>query len=190
MYCCSCSDTGLKLSKKAEKRFVWSIDAVSIGVVLIVAVLLTMENKFDFGEWTRGLPHVIGSVNSLTCVVLAAGLFFVKTGRIELHRYAMSTAVALGVLFLVSYVTYHMSNPSNKFAGEGVVKGLYLFILLSHILLSLIVLPLVLRAFYFAVTGQFIRHKKIARFAYPVWLYVAVSGVTVYLMNYQLYPAN
>jgi len=157
-------------------------------VVATVAVLLALPEKADLGEWTKGLPHVIGTVNSVTSVVLLLGLVFVKKGRIELHRYAMSTAFFLGIVFLFSYVTYHLSNPSSKFGGEGLMKALYLVILASHVLFSLIVLPLVLRAMFFAVTGQIESHKRTVRFAYPIWLYVSVTGVAVYLLVHQFYP--
>jgi putative membrane protein len=99
----------------------------------------------------------------------------------------MSAAFVLGGLFLVFYITYHISNPANRFAGAGFVRYAYLFILISHIGLSLVVLPLVLRAMFFAVTGQFARHKSIVRFAYPIWLYVSISGVIVYFMLYHIY---
>lgn len=172
---------------KKEKRTVWSIDAVSVLVIAVVAVLLSMENKFDFGAWTKVLPHVIGSVNTITTLLLIAGFLFVKTGRIGLHRIAMSSALVLGAVFLLSYVTYHMTNPANKFSGTGILRASYLLILASHVLLSLIVLPLVLRAFFFAFSGQFERHRKIARFAFPIWLYVSISGVAVYMMVHHLF---
>ena len=102
----------------------------------------------------------------------------------------MTAAFGLGGLFLICYVLYHLTNPANKFNGEGFVRGLYLFILATHIIFSLVVLPLVLRAMYFAATKQFAAHKKIVRFAYPIWLYVSVTGVLVYLFVYQLFPAK
>lgn len=110
--------------------------------------------------------------------------------KVHLHRAAMTVAFALGALFLVCYITYHISNPANKFTGEGFIRYVYFFILISHIGLSLVVLPMVLRAMYFAVTAQFDRHKKIVRFAYPIWLYVSTTGVIVYLLLYQLFPAK
>lgn len=102
----------------------------------------------------------------------------------------MMTSFALGAVFLICYLTYHLSNPENRFSETGSVRYLYLFILATHILLSIVVLPLVLRALYFAVTGQFEKHRNIVRFAYPIWLYVSLSGVAVYLMLYQLFPAR
>lgn len=102
----------------------------------------------------------------------------------------MTASFGLGGVFLICYVIYHLTNPSNKFNGEGFVRNLYLFILATHIILSLVVLPLVLRAMYYAATRRFAAHKKIVKFAYPIWLYVSVTGVMVYLFVYQLFPSK
>lgn len=166
------------------------INTISIVIPLAVAVMLAFPNKLNLGEWTRILPHFIGGINSLTTVVLIAGLLFIKQNKVGLHRTAMTTAFALGGLFLICYVAYHVSNPANKFGGEGSVRAVYFFFLITHVGLSLIVLPLVLRAMFYALTGQFIRHKNIVKFAYPIWLYVSATGVIVYLMLYQLFPAK
>jgi putative membrane protein len=166
------------------------INLISIAVPLAVAVILAFPNKLNLGEWTKNLPHLIGTVNSLTTLALIAGLIFIKNNKIELHRVAMLLAFSLGGMFLVCYVTYHLSNPSTKFRGEGFLRYVYFFFLISHILLSLIVLPLVLRAIFFALTRQFPAHKKIVRYAYPVWLYVSISGVIIYLFVYQLFPSK
>jgi putative membrane protein len=166
------------------------INLISIIVPLVVAVLLAFPNKFELGLWTKNLPHIIGSVNSLTTLVLIVGLISIKLGKINFHRYSMISAFLCGFVFLICYVTYHLSNPSNKFSGEGAVRYLYLIILLTHILLSLVVLPLVLRAMFYGLTKQFVKHKRIVKFAYPIWLYVSVTGVIVYLMLYQLFPSS
>ncbi len=99
----------------------------------------------------------------------------------------MTLSFVLGGLFLVCYVLYHLTNPANRFTGEGIARYFYLFTLATHIGLSLVVLPLVLRAMFYAVTKQFAAHKKIVKYAYPIWLYVSVTGVVVYLMLYQLF---
>jgi putative membrane protein len=166
------------------------INTISIVVPLVVAILLGVQNKLDLGEWTRGLPHVIGTINTLTTLALILGLVFIKMKKISLHQSMMTLAFGLGGIFLVCYVIYHMTNPSNKFAGEGVVRYVYFFTLITHIGFSLVVLPLVLRAMYYAATRQFAAHKKIVRYAYPIWLYVSVTGVMVYLFVYQLFPAR
>ncbi len=175
---------------KYQKSSKLTINLISIIVPVVVAILLAFPNKLDLGLWTKNLPHVIGTVNTLTTFALILGLVFIRQNKINLHRTAMMTAFSLGGVFLICYVTYHLSNPSNKFNGEGLVRGIYFFVLLTHILLSLVVLPLVLRALYFALTKQFESHRNIVKFAYPIWLYVSVTGVIVYLMLYQLFPSK
>jgi putative membrane protein len=166
------------------------INTLSVVVPIFVAVMLSFPNKLNLGEWTKNLSHAIGIINSLTTIVLLCGLVFIKQSKVHLHRIAMTAAFILGGLFLVCYITYHISNPANKFYGEGFSRYIYFFILISHIGLSLTVLPLVLRAMFFAVTKQFSRHKKIVRYAYPIWLYVSASGVVVYFMLYQLFSTK
>jgi len=166
------------------------INALSITVPVVVAILLSFTNKLYLGEWTKNLSHAIGFINSLTTIVLLFGLFFILRNKVHLHRTMMTIAFALGALFLICYITYHISNPANKFSGEGAVRYVYFFLLITHVALSLVVLPLVLRAMFFALTGQFARHKNIVKYAYPIWLYVSASGVIVYLMLYQLFASK
>ena len=166
------------------------INAISIAVPVFVVFLLAFPNKLDLGGWTKNLSHVIGVVNTLTTVALLLGLVFIKLKKISQHQLMMTTAFALGGVFLICYVLYHLTNPANRFTGTGVARYIYLFILFTHIGLSFIVLPLVLRAMYYAVKRQFSNHRKIVKYAYPIWLYVSVTGVTVYLMLYHLYPAK
>lgn len=166
------------------------INALSIVIPIAVAVMLAFPNKLNLGEWTKNLSHAIGIINSLTTVVLIAGLIFIKQNKVHFHRTAMTVAFSLGGLFLVCYVAYHISNPANRFSGEGSIRYVYLFFLITHVGLSLVVLPLVLRAMMYAVTKQFERHKRIVRYAYPIWLYVSTTGVIVYLMLYHLFPTK
>ncbi|HEX8288585.1 MAG TPA: DUF420 domain-containing protein [Pyrinomonadaceae bacterium] len=176
--------------KRQERGSLLFINVLSVLVPVVVAVLLSFPNKLDLGAWTKNLSHAIGIINSATTILLITGLFSIKQNKIFQHRIVMTAAFILGAFFLVCYVTYHISNPSNKFYGEGFVRYIYFFILITHIALSLVVLPLVLRAMFFAVTNQISRHKSIVRYAYPIWLYVSVSGVIVYLMLYHLFPAK
>ncbi len=168
-----------------DKSIVW-INLLSVIVPVVVAVLLGLPTKLDLGAWTKSLSHVIGAVNSLTTILLVAGLIFIRQNKINLHRAAMTSAFSLGAVFLLCYVTYHLTNPANRYNGEGFSRYVYFFFLITHVLLSLVVLPLVLRAMYFAVKNDFDRHRRIVRSAYPIWLYVSVSGVIVYLMLYHL----
>jgi putative membrane protein len=172
-----------------EKRANLLVNVLSIAIPFVVALLLGLPAKLDLGTWTKSLPHVIGAINTLTSLFLVTGLIAQKMGKISIHRFAMSSAFALGAIFLICYVTYHLSNPSTRFGGEGAIRYVYYSVLLSHILLSLIVLPLVLRAFMFALTNQIAKHRKIARYAFPIWLYVSITGVIAYLMISPYYAA-
>lgn len=175
---------------QSETKSKFLINAISIVVPIAVAVMLAFPNKLNLGDWTKSLSHVIGAINTLTTLVLIAGLVFIKRKRIDYHRAAMTVAFALGGLFLICYIIYHVSNPANKFNGEGAVRYVYFFLLVTHIGLSLVVLPLVLRAMFYAATNQFARHRSVVRYAYPIWLYVSATGVIVYLLLYQLFPAR
>jgi len=165
-----------------EKKSMLWINVLSVVIPLAVALMLGIRQKFDLGAWTKVLPHVIGGVNTLTAILLMLGFYFIKQRQIERHKSAMTGAFALGGLFLLCYVGYHISNPSTKFGGDGLMRYIYFFVLISHIGLSFIVLPLVLRTYYFSWTGQYERHRKIAKIAFPIWLYVSITGVIAYLM--------
>lgn len=178
------------VAPRQDSKSKFLINAISIVVPLLVAVMFGFTNKLRLGDWTKILPHFIGGINFLTTLVLIAGFIFIKRGKINLHRVAMTTAFVLGGLFLICYVTYHISNPANKFSGEGTVRYVYFFFLITHIGFSLIVLPLVLRAMFFAVSGQFARHKNLVKYAFPIWFYVSATGVIVYLLLYQLFPVK
>ena len=158
------------------------INTVSVIIPLVVAILLGLPQKVQLGEWTKLLPHINAVINSMTSLVLVLAVWAIKTRRIELHQNLMRFAFILGAVFLVFYVLYHLTNESTKYGGEGLIRYFYYFILISHILLSLVVLPFVLRAMYFAVTKQFVKHKKVTKIAFPIWLYVSVTGVIAYLM--------
>ncbi len=164
---------------KASMTF---INVVSIAVPLVVAILLGIRQKIDLGTWTKVLPHVIGAINTMTSILLIYGLFLIKQKQIERHKKVMSLAFLLGGVFLVCYVLYHLTNPSTSYGGEGFIRYVYYFILISHILLSLVVLPLVLRAYFFAWVEEYEAHRKLTKYAFPIWLYVSVTGVIAYLM--------
>lgn len=173
-----------------EKKSKTFINIISVAVPIAVAVLLGLPNKLDVGGWTKILPHVIGFINILTTFTLIFGLIFIKLKKIDAHRTMMSVSFGLGALFLVCYVLYHLTNSANRFGGEGFIRPVYFFVLITHVALSLVVLPLVLRAMFYAVTKQFALHKKLVKFAYPIWLYVSTTGVIVYLLLYQLFPVK
>ena len=167
-----------------EKKFNKLIVIVSILIPVVVAVLFSVKLK-DYGynvEPLSFLPPIYATINGITAVVLLAGVWAIKNGNRQLHERLMTTAIALSVAFLVMYVAYHMTSDSTKFGGVGIIRYVYFFILLSHILLSIAVIPLVLITYVRALANTFDRHKKIAKITFPIWLYVAVTGVVVYLM--------
>jgi putative membrane protein len=158
------------------------INVLAIAIPVAVAVLLGIRQKIDLGEWTKVLPHVIGVINSLTAVFLLLGYYFVRNNNLTAHRQMMTAAFLLGAVFLVCYILYHVSNESTPFGGEGAIRPIYYFLLISHILLSIVVVWFVLRAVYFGYTNQITQHRKAVKWALPIWLYVSISGVIVYLM--------
>jgi putative membrane protein len=164
-----------------KKSLLW-IRIFSIAIPLAVAVLLGLPTKLDLGEWVYVLPGVIGVINTLTALALIAAVVAVKRKNIDLHKKFNGLAFILGAVFLVCYVLYHASAESTPFGGEGPIRYVYYFLLISHILLSIGVVPLVLLAFYYALNGMIDRHKKIVKYTFPIWLYVSVTGVAVYLM--------
>jgi putative membrane protein len=170
--------------KSIEKRFNTFIVLVSILIPVVVAILFGVKLK-EFGynvEPLSFLPPIYATINGVTAVVLVAALLSIKDGRVALHKKLMTIAISLSVVFLVMYVAYHMTSESTKFGGEGIIRPIYYFILVSHIILSVAVIPLVLISYVRALAEKFDRHKKIAKIAFPIWLYVAVTGVIVYLM--------
>lgn len=158
------------------------ITVLSIAIPLAVAVLLGIRQKFPLGSWTTVLPHVIGLLNTLTSILLIAALVAIKQKKIALHQKLMTAAFVLGAVFLVTYILYHISNPSTPYGGEGASRYVYYFFLISHILLSIGVVRFVLLAMHHALNKDFTAHKKVVKIAFPVWLYVSVTGVIVYLM--------
>lgn len=164
----------------AEKRYKKWIVTFSIVIPLLVAVLFGI--KIPNAEPLTFLPPIYATINGLTAVLLVVAFFAIKSGNRKLHQRLMKTCIGLSVAFLAMYMAYHMTSDSTPFGGTGWVRNLYFFILISHILLSIVIIPLVLITFVRGLFGEYKRHAKIARYTFPLWLYVAVSGVVVYLM--------
>ncbi|MDC3312853.1 DUF420 domain-containing protein [Flavobacteriaceae bacterium] len=162
-----------------EKKYNKVIVILSVAIPLAVAALFGV--KIDL-ELPFFLPPIYATINAITALVLIMAYVAIVNKKIKLHQRLMQTAIALSLIFLVMYVLYHMTSDSTKFGGEGVIKSTYYIILITHIILSVIVIPFVLITYVRAITNNIERHKKIARITFPVWLYVAVSGVLVYLM--------
>ena len=173
------------MSKTAqEKKYDKIIIVLSIVIPLAVAALFGINLKrlgFDVEPLTF-LPPIYASINALTAVLLIAAVVAIKKGNKKLHENLNKTAIACSVLFLLMYIAYHMTSNSTSFGGEGVIKYVYYFILFTHIVLSVAVIPFVLITFVRAQLGKFPEHKKIAKITFPLWLYVAVTGVIVYIM--------
>ena len=167
-----------------EKKYNKWIVALSIIIPLAVAGLFGVKLK-DFGvdiEPLTFLPPIYASINGLTAIVLIIAVLAIKKGNRKLHENLMKFAISLSVAFLLMYIAYHMTSDSTKYGGEGAITYFYYFILLTHILLSIAVIPFVLITYVRAISNNFERHKKIAKITFPLWLYVAITGVIVYLM--------
>lgn len=153
---------------------------VSIAIPLVVAILFRI--RLEGVQALSFLPPIYASINGYTAVVLLVAYWAIRNRKITLHEQLMKTAIALSLAFLLMYVAYHLTSDPTPFGGEGWVKSLYYFILVSHILLSIIIIPLVLISYVRAISKQFSNHRKIARITFPIWLYITITGVVIYLM--------
>ena len=185
-------------NKTLEQRFSFPIILVSILIPVAVALLFMVKLK-DFGievEPLSFLPPIYASINGITALLLVMGVIAIKNGNQKVHERLMTTAIACSVVFLVMYVAYHMTTDSTVYGDidgnkildlkekeyAGSMRTVYLFILLTHIALSIAIIPMVLITYVRALAARFDKHKKIAKITFPLWLYVAVTGVIVYLM--------
>lgn len=141
-------------------------------------------------DYISQLPHLNAFLNTTSAILLIAGYRFIRTGRILAHRNCQVSAFVTSVLFLISYLTYHYHHGDTQFPGQGIVRPFYFTILITHIVLAIVIVPLVLITLTRAARGDFVRHRRIARWTLPLWLYVSVTGVIVYLMLYHLYPGG
>ena len=155
---------------------------ITLSILIPVAVAILFFVKIPNASPLPFLPPIYATINGITAVLLVIAVIAIKNGKIQLHQNLMKLAILCSLLFLVMYIAYHMTTPSTKFGGDGNVKYVYYFILLTHILLSIATIPLVLVTYVRALAERFDRHKKIAKITFPLWLYVAVTGVIVYLM--------
>ena len=172
------------MNTSVEQKYNKWIVILSIAIPLVVALLFGVNLRklgYDVKPLSF-LPPIYATINGITAVVLVLAVNAIKNGKRKLHENLMKFAIALSVLFLGMYVAYHMTSDSTKFGGEGAIKYIYYFILITHILLSIIIIPFVLITYVKALAQRFDKHKKIAKITFPMWLYVAVTGVIVYLM--------
>lgn len=171
-------------NQNLETKYNKWIVTLSIAIPLVVALLFGVNlRKLGYDvEPLSFLPPIYATINGITAIVLILAVRAIKNGNVKVHEYLMKTAIACSVAFLAMYVAYHMTSDSTKFGGEGIIKYVYYFILITHIVLSIIIIPLVLITYVRALAQVFDKHKKIARITFPIWLYVAITGVVVYLM--------
>ncbi len=168
-----------------SREELWSkiIVGVSVAVVLLVAVLMQLPQiNIDLPFDVKLLPKLHAVINGTVSILLLASWYFIKNKNVQAHKVCNVAALALSALFLVSYVTYHSLSESTSFGGEGFIRYVYYFILITHIVLAAIILPVILFTFLRAFAGKFEAHRKLARYTMPLWLYVSVTGVIVYLM--------
>jgi putative membrane protein len=169
---------------QAEKKYNTWIVILSVIIPVVVAILFGVnlrELGYDIKPLSF-LPPIYASVNAVTALVLVIAFIAIQNKKITLHKRLMQFAISLSLAFLVMYVAYHMTSDSTKYGGEGFVKYFYYIILITHILMSIIVIPFVLITYVRAITNNIERHKKIAKITFPLWFYVAISGVVVYIM--------
>ena len=169
--------------KNKDSRYLALIAVLSVAIPVVVAYLFYMpKGDAPAPINVSFLPKLHAILNSLTAIALVVGYYFIKKGNQVGHRGAMLTAFVLSSLFLISYVTYHYFGKSTPYGGEGIMRTVYFFILITHIILAAVIVPLVLLTVYFALVGQWRKHTRFSRWTFPIWLYVAVTGVIVYLM--------
>ena len=170
----------MSLEITSAKKYNKWIVLLSIAIPLVVAVLFTV--KIPNTTPLTFLPPIYATINAITAVLLIVAVISIKKGNKKRHELVMKTAIGCSVAFLLMYIAYHMTSDSTSFGGEGAIRYIYYFILLTHIVLSIIIIPFVLITYVRAITNDFKRHKKIAKITFPLWLYVAITGVIVYIM--------
>ena len=171
-----------KTWQKNNKKANWLILSFSLIVFLVIAALGRVHVKVNLGFDVHIFALINAIINSTVAVLLIAALLVVKKGKYELHKKIMLTAMVLSMLFLVSYICHHLFAGDTSFGGDGIAKTFYYIILVTHIPLAGIILPFILFTAYRGLVGDYQRHKKLARITWPLWLYVAITGVLVYVM--------
>lgn len=136
------------------------------------------------------LPHLNAGLNASSFILLTSGYYFIRRGRVDAHRTCQISALVASVLFLISYVIYHLHHGATRFTGQGIARAIYFTVLTSHTILAVVIIPFVIITLRRALRGDFLRHRALARWTLPMWLYVSVTGVLVYVMLYHLYPAQ
>jgi putative membrane protein len=165
-----------------DRRFMLFNAVVSAAALAFLAWLLLVPRGVDGSVDLAFMPAVNACFNALSACLLLAGFVAIKNGKIAIHKRLMVSAFASSTLFLIGYVVYHYVHGDTKYTGEGVMRGVYFAVLISHVLLSMAVVPMALASFYFAFQERFVTHAKVARILFPIWLYVSVTGVVIFFM--------
>lgn len=172
-----------------DRIFIPLIAVLSVVIPLAVAYLIfAIQPDTELAQSVAFLPTLNAMINSTVTVLLILGLVFIRRKQIKLHRATMMSALVLSTCFLISYVIYHYAVGDSQYRGEGLIKVIYIVILASHIVLSMVVVPLALLAVYRGINNEIEKHRKIVKWAWPIWLYVSVTGVVVYLMVHVYNP--
>jgi putative membrane protein len=169
-----------------EKKHNLAIIIISIVIPLAVAALFSIRIEGIERLWF--LPPIYSTMNGLTAILLVAALIAIKNGHQQIHQRLMKVCIIFSVTFLVLYIAYHTTSDSTPYGGEGFIQYVYYFILVSHIILSIGLIPMVLLTYDKTLYNNFKAHKKLARYTFPIWLYVAVTGVVIYIMISPYYP--
>ena len=165
-----------------DKRVFQIIMVLSVVVFAVVVILYSLPKQEVIPDWAKTLPLINAIINGTCSALLLTSLIAIKNKNIALHKTLNLTTFVLSSLFLVSYIIFHSFGVETRFPEDNPLRPYYLFILLTHIVLAAIVLPLVLVSFYFGLTGKIEKHRKVSKFSFPIWLYVTVTGVIVYVM--------
>lgn len=166
-----------------NKNLTLPVILISIGIPLgIILLFLAPRPNIEVGFNLKVLPLIEALLNFTTFIMLLCSFYFIKRGQIKAHKTCNLIAVCLSVLFLVVYLTFHALSEQAYYGGTGIARTIYFILLISHIILSAVIVPLVLITLIRALKGNFVRHKKIARYTWPIWVYVTLSGVIVYIM--------
>ena len=165
-----------------RRVFYWSFLISGLAIAFLVWLIYIRETPENASSNVSLLPAANAALNSLSACCLVAGFAAIRKGRIQIHQRFMTGAFLSSTLFLITYIIYHGMHGDTQFQGQGIIRPVYFFILISHILLTTLALPMILTTFFFALTGRFAAHKRIARFTFPAWLYVSVTGVMIFFL--------
>src|ERR1044071_3871550 len=160
------------------------------ALLLTAHCLLLTFLGFMLPDFYSVLPHLNATLNASSFILLTSGYYFIRRGRVLAHRRCQLAALTASILFLISYVVYHQHHGTTRFSGQGIARPIYFTILTTHTILAVVIVPFVIITLRRALRGDFLRHRALARWTLPMWLYVSVTGVIVYLMLYHLYPSR